>query len=157
VKAALEKAEIPYMGPPSTSYFIFPSMRSKMEVCVDSADRDRAERVVFELEGWDDPDELTPEERESLALPESDAADNDKATNVVADVPEDWDDQEPMSEVWKGDGEDFANTLMACFRENGIPSRKAADQNGWRLVVRSEQEVRAREIVREVIEASPPE
>jgi hypothetical protein len=156
LKEALEKAEIPFMGPAPTGYFIFPSMRPKMEVCVSGADRDRAEKVLLELEGWDDPDELTPEERGSLALPESDGVDHDEAAAVPSDVPGDRDDQESVSEVWKGDEEDFANTLMACFRENGIPSHKLADESRWRLVVRPEQEVRAREIVREVVEASPP-
>jgi hypothetical protein len=152
VKEALDKAEIPFMGPVSKGYFIFPSMRPKMEIDVSVADQDRAEKIVHGLEGWD-----TPEEREALALPESEGLDRDEAASVPSDVAEDWNDEEPVSEVWNGDEEDFANTLIACFRENGIQSHKLAEGTHWRLVVRPPEEARAKEIVREVVEAAPPE
>jgi hypothetical protein len=158
VKEALDNAVIPFMGPVPTGYFIFPSMRPKMEVAVSVADRERAEKVLLELEALgEDPDELTPEEREALALPESDGVDHDEAASTESDATEDWDDQESVSEVWNGDDEEFANTLTACFRENGIPSRKLTEQGRWRLVVRTEQGARAKEIVREVVEGTPPE
>jgi hypothetical protein len=112
---------------------------------------------MLELEALgDDPDELTPEESEALSLPEPETVDRDEAASVPIDFSEDWDDDAPVSEVWNGDEEDFANTLMACFRENGIPSHKLTENGRWRLVVRPEQEARAKEIVREVVEASPP-
>jgi hypothetical protein len=157
VKEALDKAGIRFMGPVPTGYFIFPSMRPKMEVAVSVADRERAEKVMLELESLgEDPDELTPEQRESLAIPDSDSVDHAEAASTETDAPENWDDQEPVHEVWKGDEEDFANTLIACFRENGIASRKLTEGKRWRLVVRPENEARAKEIVREVVEASPP-
>src|SRR6266478_2780161 len=49
IKEGLEKAGIPFMGPVPTGYFIFPSMRPKMEVAVSAADRERAEKVILEL------------------------------------------------------------------------------------------------------------
>jgi hypothetical protein len=157
VKEALDKAGIPFMGPVPTGYFILPSTRPKLEVAVSLVDRERAEKVMLELEALgDDPDELTPEEREALALPEWDSVDPDEAASVPIDISEDWDDDAPVSEVWNGDEEHFANTLVACLRENGIPSHKLTENGRWRLVVRPEQEARAKEIVREVVEASPP-
>ena len=157
VKEALDKAGIPFMGPVPTGYFILPSTRPKLEVAVSLADRERAEKAILELEARDDdPDELTPEEREALSLPESYSVDRDEAASGPIDVSEDWDDDAAVSEVWNGDEEDFANTLVACFRENNIPSRKLTEIGRWRLVVRPEQEARAKEIVREVVEASPP-
>src|ERR1700722_5417217 len=113
VKEALDKAQIPFMGPVSTGYFIFPSMRPKMEIGVSVADRERAEKVLEDLEGQDAPSELSPEELEKLALPDSDRVDHDDAASVPSDVPEDWGDQDHVSEVWNGDDGDFANTLMA--------------------------------------------
>src|ERR1700674_6138641 len=69
VKEALDKAGIPFMGPVPTGYFILPSTRPKFDVAVSFADRERAEKVMLELEALgDDPDDLTPEEREVLAL-----------------------------------------------------------------------------------------
>jgi hypothetical protein len=157
VKEALDKAGIPFMGPVPRGYFILPSTRPKLELAVSLADRERAEKVMLELEALgDDPDELTPEEREALALPESESFDQDEAAIVPSYLPEDWDDDVAVAEVWNGDEEHFANTLVACFRENGIPSHKLTENGRWRLVVRPEQEARAKEIVREVVEASPP-
>jgi len=127
-----------------------------MEICVFSADEDRARKVLLELGGRVDPDELTPQEIESLALPASDDVDSDEGTNAPTDLHEDWDEDEAVSEVWNGEQEDFANTLSACLRENGIASRKLTEVARWRLVVRPKHEARAKEIVREVVEASPP-
>ena len=157
VKEALNKAQIPFMGPISTGYFIFPSMRPKMEIGVSVTDRQRAEKVLEDLEGQDAPGELSPEELEELALPDSGGVDQDEIAGASSDVPEDWDDPDHVSEVWNGEDEDFADTLMACLRENEIPSRKFAEENHWRLVVPSDQEARAKEIIREVVEGAPPE
>jgi hypothetical protein len=157
VKEALDKAGIPFMGPVPTGYFILPSTRPKLEVAVSLVDRERAEKAMLELEELsDDPDELTPEECEALSLPESDNVDQDEAARVPIHVSKDWDDDVAVTDVWNGDEEHFANTLVACFRENSIPSRKLTEGGRWRLVVRPEQEARAKEIVREVVEASPP-
>src|SRR3984893_4257975 len=128
VKESLDKAGIPFMGPVPTGYFILPSTRPKLEVAVSLVDRERAEKAMLELEELsDDPDELTPEECEALSLPESDNVDQDEAARVPIHVSKDWDDDVAVTEVWNGDEEHFANTLVACFRENSIPSRKLTE------------------------------
>jgi hypothetical protein len=155
VREALKGAKIPFADP-STGYSNFPSLQPRMEICVFSADEDRAKKVLLELEGRVHPDELTADEIESLALPASDDDDSDEGANTPPDLREDWDDDTVVSEVWNGEQEDFANTLSACLRENGIASRKLTEGGRWRLVVRLEHKARAAEIVREVVEASPP-
>jgi hypothetical protein len=157
VKEAFGKAGIPFKDQAATGYFIFPSMRLKIEIWVSSLDRDKAEKVLLDLEGRIDPAELTPDEIEAMALPISDDADPGQDTPNLSDTPHDWDDEVAVREVWSGEKEDFAGTLAACLREIGIPSHKLGESGHWRLLVRSEQESRAREIVREVVEASPPE
>jgi hypothetical protein len=157
VKEALTKAEIPYVDQSSNDYFILRSMHPKTEICVRITDEEHARKVLLEVPSGVDLGELTPGEIASLALPESDEVDHDEAEGVSAGNPEDWDDQEQLSEVWHGNNEDLANTLMMCLRENGIPSRKGGDESHWRLAVRPARESRAKEIVREVVEASPPE
>jgi hypothetical protein len=156
VKDALEKAGIRFTDQSSSGYFIFPSLRLKSEIWVSSLDQERAEKIVLDLEGRVHPDELTPDELESLALPESNEDDPDQDESP-AEIPDDWDSEEANAEVWSGEKEDLAKTLMACLREIGIPSRKAGATGHWTLFVRPEQETRSREIVREVVEASPPE
>ncbi len=156
-KEALQKADIPFVDQTSTRYLMFPSLRPKMEICVSSVDKDRAKKALFDFQGLTDPEDLTDEEIESLALPEKDDAGQDESVSPITDPTEDWDNDEPTSEIWNGAAEYLADTLTACLRENGIPSHKLTEQDRWRLVVRPVQEARAKEIVREVVEAAPPE
>ena len=156
VKDALEKAGIPVIDQESAGYFINPSMRSKTEIYVSSKNVEEAKKVLLDLETWADPEEMTEAERESLELPESDIPDSDVRTGPPPDSSDDWDEDNPVAEVWNGDREDFADTLTACLREIGIGSRKLSEAAHWHIVVRPEQESRAKEIVREIVEASPP-
>jgi hypothetical protein len=157
VKDALTKAEIPFVDQSSNAYFIFRSMRPKTEICVPLTEEERAKKILLGFQGSLDLEELTPEEIASLELPESSGDSQDEEVTIQSGMAEDWDDQERVSEIWKGDEEHFADTLIACLRENGIASHKIAEGSRWRLVVRPEQEARAKEIVREVVEARPPE
>jgi hypothetical protein len=157
VKEALEKADIPFTAPDSKSTFSFFPTEPSLEIWISDADREKAGKILLDLEGLVDPDELTPEEIESLALPESDQLDSENQTSPQPDSADHWDEDDPVAEVWNGDKEEFADTLTVCLREIGIASRKLSEAAHWRLVVRPEQESRAKEIVREVVEASPPE
>ncbi len=157
VKDALTKAEIPFVDQSSNAYFIFRSMRPKTEICVPFIDEQRARKILLGFQGSLDLEELTPEEIASLELPESSGDSQNEGMTIQSELSEDWDDEEPVSEIWKGDEEHFADTLIACLRENGIASHKIAEGNHCRLVVRPDEEVRAKEIVREVVEARPPE
>jgi hypothetical protein len=157
VKDILQKAGIPVLDQGPTGYFIFPSMRPKTEICVSSAYAEQAAKVLLEAQADEDPEEMTSEERDSLALPESDDSNDNGQTDAEPELPENWNEDDPASEVWKGDSEEFADTLLSCFREVGMASRKLQEASHWSVVVRPEQESRAKEIVREVVEGSPPE
>jgi hypothetical protein len=154
VREALDGAGIRFADP-LTGYSDFPALRPRMEICVFRADEDRARKVLVELGESAELRELTPEEMSSLALPVSDEVGRDQGTHTLTDLDDDWDEDEAVREVWKGEPEEFADTLSACCRENGIASRKRTDSGLWRLFVRPEQEARAKEIVREVVEARP--
>jgi hypothetical protein len=156
VKEALEKAEISYTDRSAAAYFIFRSMRPKMEIRVRAADAERALEIIRELLG--EPPVAESEEGTSAELP----ADSDFLGKIADDAtPEypagDWDEEEAVSEVWSGEEVDFAAMLVACFRENGIASRSLTENARTRLLVRPEDEARAKEIVREVVEAKPPQ
>ncbi len=157
VKDALENAGIRVIDQESSGYFIFPSMRPKTEIYVSSRNVEQAKKVLLDLQAWDDPEEMSEGEPESLELPESESPDTDEQTSLPPDSSDDWNEDDPVAEVWNGDKEYFADNLTACLREIGIGSRKLSEMGHWRLVVRPEQESRAKEIVREVVEASPPE
>ena len=157
VKEALKNADIPFTAPDSKSFFSFLPTEATLEIWISDADQEKAKKILFDPEGRVDPDELTPEEIESLALPESDELESDDQSSPEADLSDNWDEDDPVSEIWDGEKEEFANTLAACLREIGISSHKLSESGHWRLVVRPEQEARAKEVVREVVEASPPE
>jgi len=157
VKDALEKAGIPVIDQEPAGYFIFPSMRPKTEIYVSRKNVEEAKKVLLDLEAWDDPEEMTEGERESLELPESDTPGSDEEASQQPDSSDNWHEDDPVAEVWNGDKEELADTLTVCLREIGIGSHKLSEAGHWRLVVRPEQESRAREIVREVVEATPPE
>jgi hypothetical protein len=157
VKEALESADIPFTAPDSKSFFSFLPTEPILEIWISEEDQEKARKMVLDLEGRTDPGELTTEELESLALPESDEPGSEDQSVSPGVPPEDWHEDEPVSEVWSGESEPFADTLIICLREVGIASHKFSEAGHWRLVVPSGEEARAKEIVREVVEASPPE
>ena len=72
------------------------------------------------------------------------------------DIVENFDPDLATSEVWSGGDADLKDMLVACLRENGIGCEVQA--NGKvRILVMPESEARAREIIREVLDASAPE
>jgi len=62
-----------------------------------------------------------------------------------------------ICEVWSGDDEDLAGFLGAALKENGIPVR--VERHGQKASVYAppEDEGRAREIIREIVEGAPPQ
>ena len=157
IRDALENAGIPFTEPDTKGSFSFIATEQRMEIWISEADWERARKILLDLDGRVAPGELTPQELEALALPESDRQDSADRESRSEDSPEDWYEDDPAAEVWSGESEEFADNLIACLREIGIASRKISEEDRWRLVVRPEQESRAKEIVREVVEASPPE
>ena len=157
VKDALQKAGIPVVDQELPGHLFFPSMQPKGDIYISSADEMRAKRVLVDLGHLVDPGEMTEEDRQALELPASDGPVDDEGSTEPADPSEHWEEDRPVAEVWDGPREDFADTLIACLQEVGIESRKFSEAGRWHLVVRQEKEPRAREIVREVVEASPPE
>jgi hypothetical protein len=152
-KAALENAGIEFLDRDSKSFDLFLPLGSKLEVWVSAADRDAARKIILDEDGLIDADEFTPEGIESLTLPESDLADNDGPQDLSVE----WHEDDPAVAVWTGENGALADNLAMCLREVGIALRKLGEESRWSLEVRPEQESRAKEIVREVVEASPPD
>ena len=158
VKAALENAGIKFLNLATKGFDPFSPSNAKVEIWVPIADREAARKIILDMDGRIDARELTPEEIESLALPESDSPDGgDAQAGLPEDLPEYWYEDGAVAEVWNGESEEFADTLITCLREIGIPSHKIGESSPWSLVVPQKVESRAREVVREVVEARPPE
>jgi len=60
-------------------------------------------------------------------------------------------------EVWSGDDATLAGFLGTALKENRIPVRVERHGQKTAVYAAAEEEVRAREIVREIVEAAPPE
>jgi hypothetical protein len=155
VAAALGDAKIPYTKANSNNLFGSVPNERMLEIWVSESDKEKADEVVTSWEDSHLPGGLTPEQAAELSLPESDGPDEDNGS--MDDLSQEWSEDDPVSEVWTGDAEDVADNLMMCFREIGIASRKRFEANQWSVIVRPGQESRAKEIVREVVEASPPQ
>lgn len=141
-----EVGPIPGLGQPVYAIFI-PSLQS-------AAARREMQKAVRELEnGSDEPDtdRLDPEEEISA----SDEEDDDDASAAPDDIAEDYDPEKATAEVWSGDEIEIKDMLVASLRENGIGCELTVN-GAFRLLVMPSDESRAREIVREVLDASPP-
>jgi hypothetical protein len=70
---------------------------------------------------------------------------------------ENWNGEEAVAEIWSGDEPELAEFIAASLQINQIQFRH--DRSGGKhiLYVLAEEEIRAREIVREVVEGVPPE
>jgi len=65
--------------------------------------------------------------------------------------------EEAAAEVWCGDDTSVRDMLIASLRENQINVRQENEGGKSSLFVVAENEARAREIVREIVEGAPPE
>ena len=118
------------------------------EIRVHSADLERASGALQ----WVESKESAP-----MISSGSSSAEHDRL-DPKRPLPYDWDSSEATSEVWSGEDESMAEYLASALRENGIPSR-IPDEPGHRarLCVRPLDLKRARDIAREIVDASPPE
>ncbi|HKV04281.1 MAG TPA: hypothetical protein VJO53_04140 [Candidatus Acidoferrales bacterium] len=73
------------------------------------------------------------------------------------DVVKDFDPGRATCEVWAGEAKKMAEYLGDCLRGVGIGFVLSRDGNTMRVCVLPAAEGRAREIIREIVEASPPE
>lgn len=102
---------------------------------------------------------LSGESADDSADDATDQQEEDETGDPAAapDFPaENYDPEEATAEVWTGDDADTKDMVVASLRENGIGCEIAGDAN-FQIRVMPESEARAREIVREISEATPPQ
>jgi hypothetical protein len=59
-------------------------------------------------------------------------------------------------EIWSGSGEKLGEFLASALKENGIVARLEKQVENAKICVPLQDETRAREIVREIVEGAPP-
>jgi len=96
------------------------------------------------------PVEQPPDPEDALAESE------DSGGPTPDDIVEDFDPDDATADVWSGDDKDFAKYVRASLGGVGIGSILHEDAGKIHVFVLPAQESRAREIVREVLEGTPP-
>ncbi len=125
---------------------------SAFEIGVPFSAFDKAEAAVKEAYGSAD-DTASEGITARAQLPESSEARESRAMWE----PGDWYPEEAITEVWADKFPEMTALLAASLGENQIHSRVAQAGGMHKLFVLREDETRAREIVRQVVEAVPPE
>jgi hypothetical protein len=71
--------------------------------------------------------------------------------------PTQWYAEDATVEIWSGDQTELGEMIAASLQENQIHSRSSNSAENCALFVLPGDEARAREIVREIVDAAPPE
>jgi hypothetical protein len=99
-----------------------------------------------------------PNEAEIQAAMELPARDDLAVEENHSDYsPNYWYPEDATVKIWSGDVRKKGETIELSLRENRINFRSEAKRDNLRIFVAPEDEARAKEIVREVVEGAPPE
>lgn len=128
----------------------------KYQIRVGAEDYEKA-RKALGYEGGDGKQEL--DEAEYEAVMELPARDDLPVEDVHGDWnPKGWYPEDATLEVWSGNPKERGFVVEMSLKENRISYRVAMESDELkRVFVMSEDEARAREIVREIVEGDPPE
>jgi len=155
--AKLEDADIPYRTIRREDHLFNLNVQPALEVVVPPLLYDKAKDVAGPDDNPEDLDEA--EVAAAVELPaedDKDGLEDGEAAQADWD-PENWYPEDATVEIWSGDDSEFAALVGPCLRENRIHSRRGDSDDGTKkLFVLPEDEARAREIVREVKDATPP-
>jgi hypothetical protein len=148
---ALDEAGIQYFSKPLgifagarrwDAYPIQPMTHFGYQVAVLSSNLAQAEAIL---------ETLLDEKPQDMELPEQ----NDSAE--AASRPPASAEEKPTCEIWAGVDERIAQFLTAALKENEITIHLETTGDLTTIFVSATDEARAREIVREVVDATPPE
>ena len=115
--------------------------RFGFEVAVFSPHLPAAQRIL---------EKLLDEEPQDLELPAQEAVPSGEPPLLSIT------ETNPTSEVWAGNEDKIAQFLTAALQENEIPIHLENPGHQTKIFVSPANEARAREIVREIVDAAPP-
>jgi hypothetical protein len=150
ITLSLEEAGIRFNQEKLDARLSFSSGYTALEIWVPAAEMEAARKVL---------DETLARIAQPVAQPLTDTSgapgerDWDEMTAAVEDPhPED-----AVAQVWSGEEERMELFLKSCLATNGIGSHVADEEKGsFAVRVLPDEEARAKEIVRQVIEGIPP-
>jgi hypothetical protein len=165
---ALQAEQISFQERPPGSPLLYQSLRPPMEIWTRRHDHEAVDKVRRQILGdEDEPAEQNSKgvaENESSRAPDSveyEGESDDSAKYSESSVPDDivgeFLPEDANAEVWSGEDAQMKDMLILCLRGNGIGSVVDDADGKSRIRVLPSTEARAREIIREVVEATPPE
>ena len=154
----LEEAGIPHKTIHREDHLFNLASTVPYEVGVPASLYEKAEAAVKEAFG---SDEQTDEDAMLLPAPDSDrAAFGKRLAEAISDANE-WLGQRYPEDatvlVWSGVEPDVREMIEMSLQENDMLSRSEQDAGRTRVFVLPEDEARAKEIVREIVDGEPPE
>jgi hypothetical protein len=163
IGAALDNAKIPFhevngdIGPlpglRQNVYSIY--IHPRDSVAAHAALEEARQQAVSAKQDDDDLAAAGPRGGTSLekeASQESFEQDSEPPSSYVS---EDFDPSDATVEVWSGNLKETRDMLVLCFRENGIGTAAETADKTLRIRVMPNDQAKAREIVREVVEGAP--
>ena len=137
---------------------LFPIGRAEFSVFVPASLAEKANAIV-------NPEDSSQEESEAAddSSIEIAAEDSDQEQAQEVREPQDWHPEDATVEIWSGEDLDMAGMIAMSLRENEIHYRSNVDEAesetapaaNQKLYVVPEDEARAKEIVREIVEGAP--
>jgi len=162
--ASLEQENIPARTVQADDYLFIPRTRLPFEIYVPKRFAERAKKI---LDSDEDAAAETIEAQE-ISNPLEDSSPEDPAS-----LPEEsqergkWHPDDATAQIWSGDNSAVADMVRMSLRENQIPCRldsgegeeemETSTEIVTRVFVLPADEARAKEIVREITDAAPPE
>jgi|SRR6266403_797762 len=132
--------------------------RQEFEIGVPVAQFEKAKEVLgIQIELGEE--ENLPSDEEIQAVMElPDHGDLSTSEDVKPDWdPENWHEEDATVEVWSSEQLRPGDTIELSLRENRIHARFDRRRGQYAIFVMPEDQARAREIVREIVEGAPPE
>lgn len=150
----LDEAGIPHKTIHRADHLFNFSNQVPYELGVPASLYEKAELAVKEAFGTD---EQTGEDAVPLLpAPEVTEAPPSNLRDVDRD-PKEWFPEDATAEAWDGTPPLLAEIIEMSLQENDIRTRWAGSDEKKTLFVLPADEIRAREIIREIVEATPPE
>jgi hypothetical protein len=154
----LQEAGIPYRVkelPRCPGFQLEP--RNEFQIFVPHSQFDRAKELLGIQIAYGEEANF-PDEAEIQAAMELSARDDLAVEGNRSNYsPNDWYPEDATVEIWSGNARKQGETIELSLRENRIDFRSEAKRDNLKIFVIPEDEARAKEIVREIVEGAPPE
>jgi hypothetical protein len=150
---ALKKAKVPYLVVNREDFLFNLSAKVPYTICVRYADFQRAEEALEQEFGTEEELDAAYEAG-AFAIPESHESRHE--AKRMWD-PEEWYPEDATCEIWRADPSELREMVDLSLRFNEIHTRWEMRDGEQILFVLPEDEAQAREIVRQIIESTPPQ